>query len=232
MPETGEYEDEVEADLDRLVAPRPPSATAFGSVWDSQIGVPSAPAAGLGPIDGDEAFDEPEIPEYLIAEQRRGRSAAANRGGRGGRGGPRGGRSAYVAALDRERFGGGRSSTIDRYPDVSGRSGRPAGRGEPPRRTERAPGGRSSEPWSEVPPEVEEMLRAQLATSRRADTAAVAGTSEAASTDATEAEAKPRRRTPRRAAEPATGASATEVAGAEAEPKPRRRTTRKAAATD
>ena len=140
-------------------------------------GTPTAPAASLAPIvDDDEDFDEPEIPEYLIAEQRRG----ANRGG--GRG-ARGGRSAYQSAMERERFGrggapagggggGGQRSPgrgINRYPDVSARP-RPAG----PAREERGYGRQerssvpppprgSSEPWSDVPPELEALLRAQVA---------------------------------------------------------------------
>ena len=43
---------------------------------------PSAPAAvGPGPVADDEDFDEPEIPEYLIAEQRRGRQAPGSGSG-------------------------------------------------------------------------------------------------------------------------------------------------------
>jgi uncharacterized LabA/DUF88 family protein len=145
--------------------PRAPRSTPFGSVWDSQLGTPVAPAAGsLMPLPDEEDFDEPEIPEYLIAEQRRG----ANRGG-GGRGGPRGGRSAYQSAMERERYGrGGGGGGINRYPDVSARTRPPEprrddrayGRGDrtppPPQRT-------SNEPWSDVPPELEAMLRAQVA---------------------------------------------------------------------
>jgi hypothetical protein len=168
--------DVVEEDEELPPTRRAPRATPFGSVWDSQLGTPTAPAASLSPIvDDDEDFDEPEIPEYLIAEQRRG----ANRGG--GRG-ARGGRSAYQAAMERERFGrggapgggggGGQRSPgrgINRYPDVSARP-RPAG----PAREERGYGRQerssvpppprgSSEPWSDVPPELEALLRAQVA---------------------------------------------------------------------
>jgi hypothetical protein len=168
----------VEEDEEIVPARRAPKTTPFGSVWDSQIGTPTAPAAAsLAPLGDDEDFDEPEIPEYLIAEQRRG----ANRGG-GGRG-VRGGRSAYQSAMDRERFGRGGggggggggvgpragSRGINRYPDVSGRT-RPAG----PAREERGYGRQdrdavpppprgSSEPWSDVPPELEALLRAQVA---------------------------------------------------------------------
>jgi uncharacterized LabA/DUF88 family protein len=150
-------------------APRRPRPTPFGSVWDSQLGVERAPAPGLNALPSDEEFeDEPEIPEYLTAERRN-----RAQGGRGGRG--RGGRSAYSAAVDRERYGrgggGGGGGGLNRYPDVS-RVGRPVqggGRGHS-YREERQSSGRpqrpprsSTEPWSEVPPEVEEMLRAQLA---------------------------------------------------------------------
>src|SRR6185503_15209417 len=143
-----------------------PRPTPFGSVWDSQLGTPPpARATSPAPIDEDEDFDEPEIPEYLIAEQRR---SGRGQGGQGGRG-ARGGRSAYQSAMDRERYGRGGGGGINRYPDVSGRN-----RQAPPRedrtRDDRsrsraperaAPTGRTSdEPWSDVPPELEAMLRA------------------------------------------------------------------------
>ena len=154
-------------------APRGPKATPFGSVWDSQIGTPTtAAAAPRAPLVDEEDFDEPEIPEYLIAEQRRG----ASRGGQAGGRGARGGRSAYQSAMERERYGrgsggggGGGGGGINRYPDVSGRpSSGPApretrnqGRGD--RVTSAPPPRSSSEPWSDVPPELEAMLRAQVA---------------------------------------------------------------------
>ncbi|MEX2183905.1 MAG: NYN domain-containing protein, partial [Chloroflexota bacterium] len=170
------------------VAPRAPRATAFGSVWDSQLGTPTGPtAASLAPLADDEDFDEPEIPEYLIAEQRRG--AGQQRGGRGGGQagrGPRGGRSAYQSAMERERYGrGGGGGGINRYPDVSARTS-PEGQGGragtsrgdrsysrgPERGPERGPDEAtrdrgaapraSSEPWSDVPPELEALLRAQV----------------------------------------------------------------------
>ena len=65
-------------DEDLPVAPRPPRATPFGSVWDSQLGTSSvAPSAltPLTPLPEEEFDDEPEIPEYLIAERNRGRGA-------------------------------------------------------------------------------------------------------------------------------------------------------------
>ena len=120
-------EDEIEAAMSAAAAaaapapaPRGPRTTPFGSVWDSQLGTPTAPAARTGPAPApldDEDFDEPEIPEYLIAEQRR------NAQGGGGNRGARGGRAAYQSAVSRERYGGGRGAGgLNRYPDVSGRS--------------------------------------------------------------------------------------------------------------
>ena len=262
-----------EDDVDEApVAPRGPRSTPFGSVWDSQLGTSAAPSgANLAPIvDEDEDFDEPEIPEYLIAEQRRGSQAA--RGGRGGqaaRGGPRGGRSAYQAAMQRERYGrGGGGGGINRYPDVSGRTGAPD-RDRPerdrPARDDRGYGrrddrpregtarGGSAEPWSEVPPELEAMLRAQVGTkpvSRRSEPApdAEAPTVTQASIvdatgDAAEAvsEATPKRRaTTRRttAAKPATRTASKTAANADAvsedaaTPPKRRATTRKTATVD
>ena len=185
---TAEEEDE---EFDEPQPTQPPHHT-FGSVWDSQIGVPSTPAAGatsagLSEFEGgdDEDLEEPEVPEYLLAERRQ-RGQRPGAGGRGGSRTPRG-RSAYQAALDRERYGnrapqptyggggggggqsGGRS---DRGPNQSrdrGRGGRPQG-GRPMDRTPRSDDRpvmseqrSSSEPWSEVPPELEELLRAEMA---------------------------------------------------------------------
>jgi len=163
--------DALDAREDEFVAaPRGPRPTPFGSVWDSQLGVPSqAPAAsGLGSLSDDEDFEEPEIPEYLIAERKnrgRGQGQGQGRGGRGVR-------SGYAAAIERERYGrGGGGGGINRYPDVSGRERqRDAGYGrqerparhERPERHERPAAQTGSEPWSEVPPELEAMLRAQL----------------------------------------------------------------------
>ncbi len=159
------------ADTDDLGDDAPPPArrpaSAFGSVWDSQIGIAASRGAPI--VDDDEDLDEPAVPEYLIAERRR---HDAGRGvGRGGRG--RGG--AYAAALDRERFGGGRGSTPSRFgeppPRREGAFGRPDRGGrdrdrsdrQPVRQDQRpAPRSGGDEPWSEVPPEIEAMLRAQL----------------------------------------------------------------------
>ena len=172
-------EPELVADNDEefVEAPRGPRTTPFGSVWDSQLGVPTSAPARLAPLPDEDDLDEPEIPEYLIAERKnRGRPAAG--GGAGGRG-SRGNRAAYAAAMDRERFGrGGGSGGINRYPDVSARerprdSGPSDGgfvrrdrpdRGDRPERQQRVPRPSGGEPWSEVPPELEAMLRAQLST--------------------------------------------------------------------
>ncbi len=154
--------------------PRAPRPGAFGSVWDFQIGQTRVQSVETTPFDIEDE-DEPAIPEYLIAEQRR----ASGGGGARGRGGARGG---YASAVDRERYGrGGSSGGVNRYPDTSGRGGRPSGGGQggrggrssEPRRDDRsaaprpdrdrAASGRSDEPWSEVPPELEAILRAQLA---------------------------------------------------------------------
>ena len=87
-----------------------PPVHAFGSVWDSQLGVPTGasmpPAVDLGGGDAveEDDYDEPEVPEYLLAERRqRGQRTG---GGRGCRTGGGRNRSAYQAALDRERYGG------------------------------------------------------------------------------------------------------------------------------
>ena len=172
---------DLDEDLDDIEeepqAPRGPRTTPFGSVWDSQLGTTPrrAPRTSRRSRD-DEDFDEPEIPEYLIAEQRRGARGGNARGTAGGRGGPRGGRAAYQSAIERERYGrGGGGGGINRYPDVSGRTGGNAAPNRGPRddrgpraaatsvraRPRRAATS-SSEPWSEVPPELEAMLRAQV----------------------------------------------------------------------
>ncbi|HEY3333687.1 MAG TPA: NYN domain-containing protein, partial [Candidatus Limnocylindrales bacterium] len=117
-------------DLEALATPRRPRSTPFGSVWDQQLGAPARPAAsGPAPLpEDDEDLDEPEIPEYLLAERRNQGNRGGNRGGGGGRGGRN---AAYAAAIDRERYGGGRGSTgsgINRYGE-STRGGSSAGGG-------------------------------------------------------------------------------------------------------
>jgi uncharacterized LabA/DUF88 family protein len=269
-------------DLDALAAPRAPRSTPFGSVWDTQLGAPARPAAsGPAPItDEDEDLEEPEIPEYLLAERRQANRAGANRGRGGGR------NSAYAAAIERERYGGGRGTSggsgINRYGETrgapgqgrsggggggnrGGQGGRGGGRNDRP--TERydraprqaAPSG-SSEPWSEVPPELEELLRAQMAKSRpaapagserateapaetaaparrsstRGRSSAKADTAPEAVADAAEvpAETAPKRRTTRSKAPAAAASEATEAVASDATeaPAPKRRTTRAKAA--
>jgi uncharacterized LabA/DUF88 family protein len=162
--------DEEEEEEVAVAVTRGPRPTPFGSVWDSQLGTSRPQPPALQPLD-DEDLDEPEIPEYLIAERRQRDSRGGAPGGAGGGRGARGGRSAYTAAMDRERFGrGGGGGGINRYPDVSARErgGRSTGpepvqRSPRPQAPQRSSAGGSTEPWSEVPPELEAMLRAQLA---------------------------------------------------------------------
>jgi uncharacterized LabA/DUF88 family protein len=254
IPEDRIAEDEDEAE-EVAAAPRGPRTTPFGSFWDSQLGVPSAstaPVRPVGPVGEDEDFDEPEIPEYLIAEQRRGRQQQGQQG-RGGQRGGRGARSAYTAAIERERYGtGGRTGGINRYPDVSGRDRQGGGRGQGgggggrdsgyprqdrPERVER-PARTGGDPWSEVPPELEEMLRAQLAQTGKArpavpDRSSSTGGSPVEASPANDAPADtaeaPKRRTTRKpaakvtAAEPGSESVAAEASDtASAQPTRRR----------
>jgi uncharacterized LabA/DUF88 family protein len=202
--------------------PRAPRAAAFGSVWDSQIGVPSGPRAlSAGPEDED--VEEPEVPEYLLAERRA-------RGGGRGRGTGR--RDAYRSAMERERYGrGGRGHGV-RADVLEGRRDR---RREPGRESGRP--ARSREGWSEVPPEVEAMLRAQLA-ARRTGTPTDAPTDASAMTETAE-RAPVRRGRSRKAPQPVEapvgaddGTTAEPTAEQAVEPKPARRTrTRKTGQT-
>jgi len=163
--------DAVESDEGESTVPPAARPNQFGSVWDSQIGMAGRPER-LAPITPDEDdYAEPEIPEYLLAERRR--SSGRGGAGRGQGGGGRGVRSSYASAVDRERYG--RSST-PHYSEPVVRQAQPQRRRD--ERPQRGPGpqqhrgggvprggGRdSAEPWSEVPPELEELLRAQLAT--------------------------------------------------------------------
>jgi uncharacterized LabA/DUF88 family protein len=174
--QTGEAEEAAEGEVvesEEGAAPAPaPRPNQFGSVWDSQIGMDSRPAR-LAPVSPDEDdYAEPEIPEYLLAERRRS-SGGGGRGGRGQGGGGRGVRSAYASAVDRERYG--RGGTSSRYPEPARQAQPPRRRDERPVRQPQPQGNRgggmprnsgrdSAEPWSEVPPELEELLRAQLST--------------------------------------------------------------------
>jgi uncharacterized LabA/DUF88 family protein len=233
--------DEEEDEVDIPVAPRPPRSAAFGSFWDSQIGMDRAPAANLSPIDVDDE-DEPAIPEYLIAEQRRGNRPVSRDGRRPGGGAPnRGGRgSGYAAAVDRERYGrGGGGGGINRYPDVSAR--RPEERPRTDERPAVAPRQdrprSGDEPWSEVPPELEAMLRAQIAAKpgrpaqgQAAERSAARPPAATAGVEATQGEvASPvrRGRPPKAAAAPA--ATAEEAAAAPKRRAPSRRAAESAA---
>jgi uncharacterized LabA/DUF88 family protein len=228
------FDTDEEEEEEPAAAPRPKS-TPFGSVWDSQLGTPSAPSTMASSASDDEDFDEPEIPEYLIAEQRRGRNGG---GGRGGARGPRGGRSAYQSAIERERYGRGRSGGINRYPDVSGRTGgreqtsgsRSYSRSDDrPREGARSSG--SAEPWSEVPPELEQMLRQQISTKSPTQPAEVARPVDEAEaiappspdSDITTAATTPKRRTTRKTT--ATAGDGETAVSEAAAPTPKRRTT-------
>jgi ribonuclease E len=180
--------------------------------------------------DEDENYDEPEVPEYLLAERRqRGQQRPGVGRGRptGGRGG--GNRSAYQAALDRERYGSGARAPQSSFGNTgntasSGNTGNSGNRSQGGNRDRNRQGGRppqgsrpmdrgprqqdrpmmeprsssSSEPWSEVPPELEEMLRAELARKQplpMSDTPVVSSSYESAAEPVTEtAPAKPARR--------------------------------------
>jgi uncharacterized LabA/DUF88 family protein len=173
LPGEEGLEDEEEEIAD-LVAPLPARPT-FGSVWDSQLGMPTAASAAAASADElEEDLEEPEIPEYLLAERRR-------RGGRGRQPRGRGGHApAYQQALDRERYGRSAMNAPaapappaprrDRARAPAARVGRPGGadgmnrdRQRPPRDavgpSRPSAGG---DPWSEVPPEIEELLRAEM----------------------------------------------------------------------
>ncbi|HEX2625913.1 MAG TPA: NYN domain-containing protein [Candidatus Limnocylindrales bacterium] len=238
---------DVDEDEERPVPARR-VASAFGSVWDSQIGVPasrSASPASSAPVD-DEDFDEPAVPEYLLTERRqRDAGRGGIRGGRGGRGG------AYAAALERERFGGGRGSQPSRFAEPQ-RSREGFGRNDRIERNDRndrggrgdrqgfrptsapAPRGTSDEPWSEVPPELEAMLRAQMgskAQAPRRDAPTPAPVASAAQdAEATEAAAPARRG--RRPAAAATETPETAEAPATARRPSTRRTKATAEATE
>jgi uncharacterized LabA/DUF88 family protein len=196
-----------------------PQHSGFGSVWDSQIGVPAdtASAASGESVPEDEDFeDEPEVPEYLLSEKKQGRG----RGGRGGRNGRSGRSGGYRSAIDRERYGSGGSSYARGSSRGQGRSAStPRASAQSMEPIEQTPGG---DPWSEVPPEVQELLRAEVA--RRETTEA--------KTEAP-AEEKPkkttRKRTSTRKSAPAEKAAA-EAPSEEAEEKPKK-TTRKRTST-
>ncbi len=200
----GEAPIEDEEYLEEEIAPLPQHST-FGSVWDSQMGVPAAPqVASAAPIgtDEEEYEDEPEIPEYLLAERRQ----RARGGNRLQRGRPGGARAGYQSAVDRERYGRSGTSAFgggagaygggpNRDPNrVQDRGRGPAGRGPRPqpapqqRQSRPAPveqpreerSSAQSQPWSEVPPEVQELLKAELARRQAAKAGAGSRQSESA----------------------------------------------------
>jgi uncharacterized LabA/DUF88 family protein len=224
--DTSDFPDEV---------PTLPQHSGFGSVWDRQIGMPSdRPAPPPVPREAsvdDELEPEPDIPEYLIAERRQQDRRRDGRGGRGGRGG------GYRSALDRERYGVGSRPGFSRGP---GRGGKGGGYQAPsPGRAsanamapiEQTPGG---DPWSEVPLEVQELLRAELAR-RQAGAAPTAAPAREPRTPSTREPRTPpaRERTAPPTREPADTASreavTVEEGEAESRPTTRRRTRRPAA---
>jgi len=229
-PQAARGEEDEEAE------PAPPparrAASAFGSVWDSQIGISAS--RGTPVMSDEEDLEEPAVPEYLLAERRQ-RDGARGRGGQAGRGRGRGG--AYAAALDRERFGGGRGSTPSRFQDPprgprepnfnrDDRRDRDRGDRQPFRQAPRPAPRSSEEPWSEVPPEIEAMLRAQLGSRPAADTrreeSPAPPTAEAPTAPATA------RRTGRRTSAKAADATAEAAPAAETTtPSGRRTSTRK-----
>jgi len=251
--EAGEVVEGETAELEEGEEPAPPAArpNQFGSVWDSQIGMAGRPAR-LTPISAEEDdYAEPEIPEYLLAERRRG--GGRGQAGGGGRGG-RGARSAYSSAVDRERYG---RAAAPRYSEPQ-RQSQP----QPPRRRDERParqpqpqqqqqhrgglprsGRDSAEPWSEVPPELEELLRAQLSTklSRPANGESAPSGAGAASGPGEAAEAKaPTRRGGRRkpaeagevaVAAPATGDAEVQVEKAKPASRARRKPAEPSGAT-
>jgi uncharacterized LabA/DUF88 family protein len=225
-------DDDEEEEFEDLPTAQPP-VHAFGSVWDNQLGMPTSasmpPSVDLGGgSSGDEDdYDEPEVPEYLLAERRQ---RGQRQGGRGGRQGGGRNRSAYQAALNREIYGsrspqptfgstsgGNRQSSGNRDRNRGGRpqQGRPQDRGPRPVQRDYSEQRSSTEPWSEVPPELEEMLRAEMA--RKQPVAEDMGLqpTTAASADATaEVAAKPARkpRAPRKTAATAAAETAIDAA--------------------
>ena len=216
-------EQDEDEELDEEVAAPPSAPRGRARRRSARSGTPSSgrprrpSSASLAPLAADdEDFDEPEIPEYLIAEQRRGRrqprrpwwrrrwTAVA----------PAAAVSAYQSAMERERYGGGGGGGgINRYPDVSGRDRQPASHAAPSdrsdsraaRRSDRRATGRaasaprsSSEPWSEVPPELEAMLRAQVAGKPAPAPTGSRDVTEAADGRGRTAEPRSSRRRPRR----------------------------------
>ena len=170
-------------------APRGPRPTPFGSVWDSQLGVPSRqrrpprPAGSIGRRGLRRARD-PRVPDRRAAARPSGAGRSRRPVGAAAGAAHAAAGAPTAAAMDRERYGRGGGGGINRYPDVSGRDRRAAAAASAGGAWRRTPGRRLSrpaaridrtestgaprsggDPWSEVPPELEEMLRAQLAQS-------------------------------------------------------------------
>jgi uncharacterized LabA/DUF88 family protein len=227
-------EEEEEEEFEEVGPAQLPHQT-FGSVWDSQLGVPTVPLSTTpGTYEDEEELEEPEIPEYLLAERRqRGQGQGGQRGQRGrmpGRGRAGGG---YQAAVDRERYGRGTPTgggfgaprVADRPPRPErGRGGRQQRSGRPPERpprdtrpAERAGQGQRapSDPWSEVPPELEDMLRAELARKSAGPPAAVSEAPAPTIEAPAEAVDQPSPRPTRRRATKASAAPVTAPAAAE-----------------
>ena len=250
-------EDVIEAEGEvAFEAPAAPQRSTFVSVCDSQLGVTPGAVSSAEPFDLDEE-DEPEIPEYLLSERRqRGRGhvpgSPSGPGGQAGRR-PRGGRAgAYRSALDRERFGTGRNALPTpayegrRAPRTSG-PGRPrggerqfggsgGGSSSRPEREERPFASGGGRPWSEVPPELEEQLRAELARKRASapspEPVAAAAAADAGATASARASKPSRTAAPRTRRSSVTSVGLDDGAtGSPAAPAPARATrTRKAAA--
>ena len=230
-PEVAEFADEV---------PPLPQHAGFGSVWDSQIGMPRSPrqlppaasrTEAVDDLDEPDPDAEPEVPEYMLAERRQQDRPRGSRGARTG---------GYRTAIDRERYGSGPRPSFGRSAGRPGKPARPMSSGrasvhamEP---IEQTPGG---DPWSEVPPEVQELLRAEVARRQAASggqstggqsaprarhagqtpSAPAAGADAGTASDAAAAPATPAaeaapKRTPRRRSSKAAVETATEVSDA------------------
>ena len=165
-------EDEL---LEEEVATLPQHST-FGSVWESQIGsTPSIPSVSGEPADDDEPEDEPEIPSTCSPSDGSRVAVGVRAVGVRAVGVRPVGSGGYRTAIDRERYGRGGAPTtggcLARTDRGQGRAPGPnrsqpqprpqPQRSAPPPREARPTG--SSEPWSEVPADVQELLKAELA---------------------------------------------------------------------
>ena len=149
--------------------PTLPQHSAFGSVWDSQIGVLALGARQTGPAPTSRRPRRrargARVPPGRDGASRTRPPRRSQRGGGGGRGG-----GGYRSAIDRERYGAGGSAATAPGKRVAAQgvahqatsSGQPAAQ---PSSQHAAPieqtAPTSAEPWSEVPPDVQELLRAE-----------------------------------------------------------------------